>query len=139
MKYERVKCWSISASVFDLDEIKQESHDMDLLKSILKNGYRAYCINDREEVERSEWYRAYQIGERPVFYIDGSGVYNLANIDLTENELYFEKNKLPVGYEPWIFTVGRAITTPPEATSNKRSTLWSMTSTRTVAPKPHWS
>ena len=43
------------------------------------------------------------MGIKALFYIDGSGIYKLANIDLTENEFYFEKDNLPVGYKPDIF------------------------------------
>ena len=58
MRYEKIKCWSIATSVFDLESVGDEAPAVELLKkSILKNGYRAYCINDREEIEQAQWYR----------------------------------------------------------------------------------
>ena len=84
--------------------LSKDEPDIRLIKkSILKLGYRAFFVNDREEVETSEWYRAYLLGEKSLFYVEGSGVYRLANIDLFDNELYFEKDSLPTGFKPWIF------------------------------------
>jgi hypothetical protein len=41
--------------------------------------------------------------EKVNFYIEGSGIYKLVNLDLVEREFYFEKSNLPAGYRPWIF------------------------------------
>jgi hypothetical protein len=38
-----------------------------------------------------------------IIEIDGSGLYRLINIDLSDNEMYFEKSNLQIGYKPWIF------------------------------------
>jgi len=98
------KCWYVQTAVYDLDVLAKDAPDLRLLKkSILKLGYRAFFVNDRSEIEDSEWYRDYLLGEKSLFYIEGSGVYRLANIDLTDNELYFEKDNLPTGFKPWIF------------------------------------
>lgn len=105
MAFNLIKCWNIDSSVFEIDAIIKDEHDIELIKkSILKNGYRAFFLNDREEVETSSWYRHYLLGDKTKFYIDGSGVYKLANIDLTEKEIYFEKYNLNSGYKPWIFS-----------------------------------
>jgi hypothetical protein len=104
MKYNRIKCWFIKTATFDRERLINTRPDLDLVKkSILKNGYRAFCLNERSEMENSEWYHNYMTGYRPLFYLDGSGLYKLVNIDLTDNELYFEKDNLPSGYRPWIF------------------------------------
>lgn len=98
------KCWHIKTAVYDLDVLAKDKPDIRLIKkSILKLGYRAFFVNDRSEVEESEWYRNYLLGGNGLFYVEGSGVYRLANIDLTDNELYFEKDNLPTGFKPWIF------------------------------------
>jgi hypothetical protein len=103
--FNLIKCWNINSSVLEVDAIIKKEHDINLVKkSILKNGYRAFFLNTREEVETSSWYHHYLQGDKIKFYIDGSGVYKLANIDLTEKELYFEKSNLPSGYKPWIFS-----------------------------------
>lgn len=104
MKFNKIKCWSIRSLIYDLPQITSEAPDLELIKkSILKNGYRAFCLNDREEIETSEWFTDHLLGVRAYFYIDGSGIYRLSNIDLTENEFYFEKDNMPVGYKPYVF------------------------------------
>jgi hypothetical protein len=104
MIYTLIKCWHIKASAFDLDVISSASPTLQLLKkSILKNGYRAFYTDERKLIANSDWYKDFLMGEKVFFYIDGSGMYRLVNIDLSENELYFEKDNLPAGYKPWIF------------------------------------
>lgn len=104
MAINRIKCWRIDVSNYDLDTIVKEQHDIDLVrKSMLKNGYKAFFLNEKEEIEKTGWYKNQLMGEKSKFYIYGSGVYRLANIDLTEKELYFEKDIFFVGYRPWIF------------------------------------
>lgn len=104
MKFSLVKCWFISTPVYDINAIDKQKPDIQLVKkSILKNAYRAFCIDQRELIEESAWYRDFLQGNKVLFYIEGSGVYKLANIDLIENEFYFERNNLPAGYRPWIF------------------------------------
>jgi hypothetical protein len=104
MRLNKIKCWLIQTAVYDIEALAAEDTTIDLVKkSILKNGYRAYCLNDRDKIEAADWYKNYLLGEKTLFYIDGSGIYRLVNIDLTENEFYFEKDNLPVGYRSWLF------------------------------------
>jgi hypothetical protein len=104
MQLTRVKCWFVGDGIYDIAQVTAQSPTLDLLKkSILKSGYRAYCLTDRFTIEQSAWYRLHLISDTTIFYIEGSGLYKLANVDLVENEFYFEKSNLPAGYQPWIF------------------------------------
>lgn len=104
MQLTRVKCWYVGDSIYDIAQVAAQSQTLDLVKkSILKTGYRAFCLTDRASIEQSEWYQLYLTSDAVVFYIEGSGLYKLANVDLVENEFYFEKSNLPSGYKPWIF------------------------------------
>jgi hypothetical protein len=99
-----IKCWHVKTAVYDPDMLAQIEPNIRLIKkSFLKLGYRAFFVNERSEVEESEWYRDYLIGKKSLFCIEGSGIYRLINVDLNDNELYFEKDNLPTGSEPWIF------------------------------------
>jgi len=104
MKFNPIKCWKISSRIIDQEVETQRPEDFTLLKkSILKRGYRGYVVNDRAFIEDQEWYQDFLLGNEVLVYIDGSGVYKVANIDLSENEVYFERTDIPVGYRPWIF------------------------------------
>jgi hypothetical protein len=104
MQIIRVKCWYVGDAIYDVAQVAAQPHSLDLVKkSILKAGYRAYCLTDRTTIEQSAWYRLYLTSDTVIFYIEGSGLYKLANVDLVENEFYFEKSSLPAGYQPWIF------------------------------------
>lgn len=103
-KFSTIKCWFVADSVTDPQSLSKEQPDLALIKkSILKNGYRGFAVEEREAIEAQPWYSAFLLGEEVRFYIDGSGVYRLVNCDLTENELYFERLNVPVGFRPWIF------------------------------------
>ena len=104
MQITRVKCWFVGDAIYDVAQVEAQPRTLDLVKkSILKTGYRAYCLTDRSEIESSEWYRLHLTSDVVIFYIEGSGLYKLANVDLVESEFYFEKSNLPAGYQPWIF------------------------------------
>ena len=104
MQITRVKCWYVGDAIYDVAQVAAQPQTLDLVKkSILKSGYRAYCLTDRVAIEQSQWYRLHLVSDTVIFYIEGSGLYRLANIDLVENEFYFEKSNLPSGYQPWIF------------------------------------
>jgi Predicted nucleotide-binding protein containing TIR-like domain len=104
MKFNVVKCWRLTTAVCDFDQIATQEPELQLVKkSILKNAYRAFCLNSREKIETSKWYKNFLEGDKILFYLDGSGLYKLANLDLVESEFYFEKHNQPVGYRPWIF------------------------------------
>lgn len=103
-KYTAVKCWHVTEAVIEPEAVKTVVPSFTVIKkSILKNGYRGYAIEDREIIEAQDWYTPFLLGEEVRFYLDGSGVYRLANCDLTDNELYFERLHIPIGYKPWIF------------------------------------
>ncbi len=72
-------------------------------KSLLKSGLRADFLEDSEEVKQSTWFRRYLEGENIEFYIEGSGGYCVANIDLISHEIYFTKQTLLAQLEPTIF------------------------------------
>lgn len=72
-------------------------------KSLLKSALRADFLEDIEEVRRSDWFRRYLEGDNVEFYVEGSGGYCVANIDLISHEIYFTKQSLLAQLEPTIF------------------------------------
>ena len=71
--------------------------------SLLKTGLRADFLDDRLEVEGSQWFQLYLEGRTVEFYIQGSGSYVVANIDLVSQEIYFTKCTSISGLEPTIY------------------------------------
>jgi predicted Zn-ribbon and HTH transcriptional regulator len=71
--------------------------------SLLKTGLRADFLDDRFEVESSDWFELYLEGRTVEFYIQGSGNYLVANIDLVSQEIYFTKCHSISGLEPIIY------------------------------------
>lgn len=71
--------------------------------SLLKTGLRADFLNDRQEVESSDWFELYLDGRTIEFYIQGSGSYVVSNIDLVSQEIYFTKCPSHSGLEPIIY------------------------------------
>ena len=71
--------------------------------SLLKTGLRADFLDDRFEVESSEWFELYLENRRVEFYIQGSGSYLVSNIDLVSQEIYFTKCSSISGLEPIIY------------------------------------
>lgn len=85
-------------------ELEKRPHDLRLSKnSLLKSGLRADFLEDSEDVKRSAWFQRYLEGERVEFYIEGSGGYAIANIDLQSHEIYFSKQEVMAHLEPEIF------------------------------------
>ncbi len=72
-------------------------------KSLLKSALRADFLEDSEEVKNSIWFRRYLEGDEIEFYVEGSGGYSVANIDLISHEIYFTKQALLAQLEPTIF------------------------------------
>ncbi len=72
-------------------------------KSLLKSGLRADFLEDIEDVKNSTWFGRYLEGEVVEFYVEGSGGYSVANIDLISHEIYFTKQALLSQLEPTIF------------------------------------
>ena len=71
--------------------------------SLLKTGLRADFLDDRLEVEGSDWFELYLSGRTVEFYIQGSGTYIVSNIDLVSQEIYFTKVNSVSGLEPTIY------------------------------------
>ena len=72
-------------------------------KSLLRSAMRADFLEDSDEVKQSTWFRRYLEGENVEFYIEGSGGYCVANIDLISHEIYFTKQALLAQLDPTIF------------------------------------
>ena len=71
--------------------------------SLLKTGLRADFLDDRQEVEESDWFQLHLSGKTAEFYIQGSGTYVVSNIDLVSQEIYFTKSESLSGLEPTIY------------------------------------
>ena len=71
--------------------------------SLLKTGLRADFLDDRTEVEGSDWFERYLEGKTVEFYLQGSGTYVVSNIDLVSQEIYFTKCNSISGLEPIIY------------------------------------
>lgn len=129
-----LKAWYIQ-EYEPISELEKRAHDLRLSKnSLLKSGLRADFLEDREQIKQSEWFRRYLSGETVEFYIEGSGGYTIANIDLSSQEIYFIKQAVIATLEPSIFlsyqteykestTALRAELTTALATLNARSRL----------------
>ncbi|BCX13062.1 MAG: hypothetical protein KatS3mg067_2000 [Thermosynechococcus sp.] len=87
-----------------LERLEQRPHDLRLNKSsLLKTALRADFLDDLETVQRSEWFQRYRLGETVEFYIEGSGSYTIANIDILSHEIYFIKSDRQAYLEPILF------------------------------------
>jgi hypothetical protein len=85
-------------------ELEKRPPDIRLSKkSLLKSGLRADFLEDSDEVKKSIWFGRYLEGENIEFYIEGSGGYCVANIDLISHEIYFTKQALLAQLDPTIF------------------------------------
>ncbi len=87
-----------------IKELEKRPHDLRLSRnSLLKSGLRADFLEDTEEVRKSVWFQRYLEGDVVEFYIEGSGGYAIANIDLRSHEIYFTKQEVLAHLEPIIF------------------------------------
>ncbi len=87
-----------------ISELEKRPHDLRLSRnSLLKSGLRADFLEDSEEVRKSVWFQRYLEGHNTEFYIEGSGGYAIANIDLRSHEIYFTKQDVMTHLEPVIF------------------------------------
>ncbi|BAY26078.1 hypothetical protein NIES2100_58890 [Calothrix sp. NIES-2100] len=87
-----------------IPELEKRPPDIRLSKkSLLRSGLRADFLEDSDEVKTSTWFGRYLEGENIEFYIEGSGGYSVANIDLISHEIYFTKQALLAQLEPTIF------------------------------------
>ena len=86
----------------------ERSPDLRLSRnSLLKSGMRADFLEEKETIEAADWFERYLRGETVEFYIEGSGGYAIANIDLISHEIYFIKQKITSWLEPTIFFSGQ--------------------------------
>ena len=75
-----------------LKEVVQRPPDLRLNRnSLLKSGLRADFLNESLAIQESAWFERYLAGEPVSFYIEGSGSYQIANLDLVSQEIYFTK------------------------------------------------
>ncbi|GAX41006.1 hypothetical protein NIES4075_19740 [Tolypothrix sp. NIES-4075] len=85
-------------------ELEKRPPDIRLSKkSLLKSGLRADFLEESDQVKQSIWFERYLEGENIEFYIEGSGGYCVANIDLISHEIYFTKQAILAQLEPTIF------------------------------------
>ena len=87
-----------------IKDLVKRPHDLRLSKnSLLKSGLRADFLEDSDQVRQAAWFQRYLEGETVEFYIEGSGGYAIANIDLSSHEIYFAKQEVMAHLEPTIF------------------------------------
>jgi len=72
-------------------------------KSLLKAAFRGFFVDDAEAVQQSAWFRSFLAGEKVEFYLEGSGTYELANMDLVSREVYLVRAEVPPASPPVIF------------------------------------
>jgi hypothetical protein len=87
-----------------LKDLEKRPYDLRLSKnSLLKSGLRADFLDDSSTVKGAPWFQRYLEGDTIEFYIEGSGSYAIANIDLQSHEIYFVKQDSLSRLEPVIF------------------------------------
>jgi hypothetical protein len=85
-------------------EVIKRPQDLRLSRnSLLKSGLRADFLDDGAEIESSAWFQRYLDGDTIEFYIEGSGGYEIANIDLISHEIYFNKQDITANLDPIIY------------------------------------
>ena len=85
-------------------DLETRPHDLRLAKnSLLKSALRADFLDDIDDVREAEWFQRYLEGDAVEFYVEGSGTYAIANIDLISHEIYFAKADSLANLDPVIF------------------------------------
>jgi hypothetical protein len=98
-----LKAWYLS-DYEPIRDLEKRPHDLRLAKnSLLKSALRADFLEDIAEVKQAEWFQRYLEGDVVEFYIEGSGIYAIANIDLISHEIYFAKQDSLSNLDPTIF------------------------------------
>jgi hypothetical protein len=98
-----LKAWYIP-EYEPLRSLFERPHDLRLAKnSLLKSALRADFLDEVAIVRESEWFQRYLAGETIEFYVEGSGSYAIANIDLISHEVYFTKQETLSQLDPTIF------------------------------------
>ncbi|MEA5510223.1 hypothetical protein VB715_10660 [Crocosphaera sp. UHCC 0190] len=91
-----------------LREVVKRPPDLRLSRnSLLKSALRADFLDEKQIIEESEWFQRYLEGEAVEFYIEGSGGYIIANLDLVSQEMYLSKQDITATLEPIIFFSGQ--------------------------------
>ena len=91
-------------------DVIQRPHDLRLNRnSLLKSALRADFLDEAQAIESSDWFQRYLQGETIEFYIEGSGSYEIANVDLRSQEIYFTKNQATNWLQPYIFVSTRDV------------------------------
>ena len=124
-----------------LSEVIQRPQDLRLNRnSLLKSGLRADFLDDGAMVQGAAWFQAYLEGAEVLFYIEGSGGYAIANLDLLSQEIYFTKQDINAVFDPvvlvsttekegeWVAALGQIL-----GDLNRRSRL---PLTLKLAPRP---
>jgi hypothetical protein len=98
-----LKAWYIE-EYEPIKQLQKRPYDLRLSKnSLLKSALRADFLDEPEVVQESAWFQRYLEGDAVEFYIEGSGGYAIANIDLSSHEIYFTKQDVLAHLEPVIF------------------------------------
>jgi hypothetical protein len=84
-----------------LRSLMERPHDLRLAKnSLLKSALRADFLDEMAVVQSSVWFQNYLAGQTVEFYIEGSGSYTIANLDIISHEIYFIKQESHSQLEP---------------------------------------
>lgn len=98
-----LKAWYLS-NYEPIRDLEKRPYDLRLAKnSLLKSALRADFLEDIAEVKQAEWFARYLEGDLVEFYIEGSGTYAIANIDLISHEIYFSKQDSLANLDPTLF------------------------------------
>lgn len=98
-----LKAWYLD-NYEPISELESRPHDIRLAKnSLLKSALRADFLDEIDEVKQADWFQRYLEGDLVEFYIEGSGTYAIANIDLISHEIYFTKQDSLSNLDPTIF------------------------------------
>ncbi len=99
----RIKAYYLDKPLENKEDLENKDSFWFQKKSLLKGGLRGFLLESPENFSTKEWYNKILDKELVEFYIEKSGVYKLANLDLNEGELYFEKSESPVYLKKRIF------------------------------------
>ncbi len=104
-----LKAWYLD-SVFAVAQVQGIEPDLRLSRTgLLKTGMRADFLDEVDRVKQSQWFQRYLEGELIEFYIEGSGVYSISNLDLISREMYFNKRNTLVYRDPSLFFCGQSL------------------------------